>query len=138
MNQCVVYRILVLDDHVEMAEAVADLLEFEGHSMRVVHNGSEAVEAFRQENFDLAFFDIRMPGMNGVDAFIAVKNEHPNASVVMMSGFADEELIQKALKNGALGLLAKPFNPEHLLEFIDEFSNFRETASAGESAMQLH
>ena len=138
MNQCVVYRILVLDDHVEMAEAVADLLEFEGHSMRAVHNGSEAVEAFRQEKFDLAFFDIRMPGMNGVDAFIAVKNECPNASVVMMSGFADEELIQKALKNGALGLLAKPFNPEHLLEFIDEFSTFRETASTGETAMQLH
>ena len=48
MSECSAYRILVLDDHVEMAEAVAELLEFEGHSMRVVHNGSEAVEAFRQ------------------------------------------------------------------------------------------
>ena len=81
MSQLSNYRILVLDDHVEMAEAVAELLEFEGHSMRIVHNGSEAVEAFRQEPFDLAFFDIRMPGMNGVEAFIAVKNEYPNASI---------------------------------------------------------
>ena len=138
MSQYSTYRILVLDDHVEMAEAVAELLEFEGHSMKVVHNGSEAVEAFRKEAFDLAFFDIRMPGMNGVEAFIAVKKEHPNASIVMMSGFADEDLIQKALQNGALGLLSKPFNPENLLNFIEQFSTDDEPASEGAKAMQMH
>ncbi|MGI9410002.1 MAG: response regulator [Hyphomicrobiaceae bacterium] len=136
MSQFSTYRILVLDDHVEMAEAVAELLEFEGHSMRIVHNGSEAVEAFRQEPFDLAFFDIRMPGMNGVEAFIAVRSEHPNASIVMMSGFADEDLIQKALQNGALGLLAKPFNPENLLDFIEQFSSVH--GAGANASVSLH
>ena len=138
MSQFSTYRILVLDDHVEMAEAVAELLEFEGHSMRIVHNGSEAVEAFRQEPFDLAFFDIRMPGMNGVEAFIAVKSEHPNASIVMMSGFADEDLIQKALQNGALGLLAKPFNPENLLNFIEQFSSAHSGVATNNAPVSLH
>ena len=91
-----------------------------------------------REQFDLAFFDIRMPGMNGVEAFIAVKTEHPNASIVMMSGFADENLIQKALQNGALGLLTKPFNPENLLGFIEEFSSSHDTADAAEKSLQLH
>ncbi len=116
------YRILILDDHVEMALAVAELLEFEGHSMRVVHNGPDAIAAFREEKFDLAFFDIRMPGMNGVEAFLAIKGEHPEASVVMMSGFADEDLIETALEKGAKGMLSKPFDPEHLMTFIDEIS----------------
>ncbi|MGI9422022.1 MAG: response regulator [Hyphomicrobiaceae bacterium] len=138
MSEFSAYRILVLDDHVEMAEAVAELLEFEGHSMRIVHNGPAAVEAFRQEDFDLAFFDIRMPGMNGVEAFMSVKNEKPNASVVMMSGFADEGLIQTALQNGAMGLLTKPFNPENLLGFIEEFSTSHDLMAERLAAAQLH
>ena len=104
------HRILILDDHVEMAQAVGELLEFEGHHVRVVHDGPSAIAAFREEKFDLAFFDIRMPGMNGVEAFLAVKSEFPQASIVMMSGFADEELIKLALANGARGLLAKIAN----------------------------
>ena len=138
MSEFSTYRILILDDHVEMAEAVGELLEFEGHFMRIVHNGPAAVEAFRQEEFDLAFFDIRMPGMNGVEAFISIKNEFPNASVVMMSGFADEDLIQRALQNGALGLLTKPFDPENLLGFIEEFSTSDHTAGNGKVSVQLH
>lgn len=117
------FRILVLDDHVEMAEAVAEFLEFEGHSMRVVHNGLDAINAFREEKFDLALFDIRMPGMNGVEAFNSIKAEHPDATIVMLSGFADEGLIELALKNGAHGMLTKPFDPKDLLSIINELSS---------------
>lgn len=116
------YSILVLDDHVEMAQAVADLLEFENHSVRIVHNGPDAIEAYRTESFDLAFFDIRMPGMNGVEAFLSIKSEFPQAAIVMMSGFADEDLIQTAINNGALGLLGKPFEPQALMDKLDQFA----------------
>ncbi|HZA01185.1 MAG TPA: response regulator [Hyphomicrobiaceae bacterium] len=107
--------ILVLDDHVEVAESLRDILELERHRVTLVHDGLSAVKAFREHNFDLGFFDIKMPGLNGVESFLEIKKNKPWAKIIMMSGFADDQLISKALDNGALGLLRKPFEVEELL-----------------------
>jgi DNA-binding NarL/FixJ family response regulator len=60
-----------------------------------------------------------MPGKNGVEAFIEIRRRNPDAIVLLMSGYADDEIIEKALKNGALGLLAKPFEPDELLSKLE-------------------
>jgi two-component system response regulator HydG len=113
-------NILVLDDHVEVAESLRDILELERHTVTLVHDGLSAVKAFREHNFDLGFFDIKMPGLNGVESFLEIRKNKPSARVIMMSGFADDLLISKALDNGALGLLRKPFEVEELLAKLTE------------------
>lgn len=113
-------QILVLDDNVDVAQGLAEILELSGYQVTLAHNGPSAVLAFDNGNFDLGIFDIRMPGMNGVQAFLEIKKRHPDAHIIMMSGYADEGLIESALSNGALGLLPKPFEPEELLSRVAE------------------
>ena len=116
-------NILVLDDHIEVAESLGEILELERHTVTLVHDGLSAVQAFREHNFDLGFFDIKMPGLNGVESFLEIKKDRPSARVIMMSGFADDELISKALDNGALALLRKPFDVDELLAKLSDAAN---------------
>lgn len=113
-------HILVLDDNVDVAQGVADILDLCGYRVTMAHDGPAAIAAFDKGDIDLGIFDIRMPGMNGVQAFLEVRRRHPDAHVIMMSGYADESLIESALENGALGLLPKPFEPDALLERVRE------------------
>ena len=113
-------HILVLDDNIDVAQGLAEILEMSGYKVTLAHNGPSAVLAFDNSKFDLGIFDIRMPGMNGVQAFLEIKRRHPDAHIIMMSGYADQDLIDSALNNGALGLLPKPFEPEELLSRVEK------------------
>jgi two-component system response regulator HydG len=112
-------NILVLDDDVDLADALAELLEMEGHDVTVVHNGMSAIEAFTQNDFDVGFFDVKMPGMNGVESFLEIKKIKPNAKIFMMTGYSVEQLLEQALENGALGIMRKPFDPNELFAKLD-------------------
>lgn len=112
------YNILVLDDNIDVAQSLADLLELEGHNVTLVHNGESAIQVFLSNDFDVGIFDIRMPGINGVEAFLTIKSRRPDCLIAMMSGYADEQLIRQALDAGASGMLSKPFHPEQLLETL--------------------
>ncbi|MGQ0455824.1 MAG: response regulator [Hyphomicrobium sp.] len=112
--------ILVLDDNVDVAQGVADILELSGYDVTMVHDGPSAVSAYRNGKFNVGLFDVRMPGMNGVEAFMEIKRHLPAASVLLMSGYADDELIATAMSNGALGILSKPFEPDDMLARVKE------------------
>ena len=121
-------RILVLDDNVDVALGLAEILELHDYDVTVVHDGKSAVSAFNKHKIDLGLFDVRMPGMNGVEAFIEIRRRNPDAIVLLMSGYADDEIIETALKNGALGLLSKPFEPDELLSKLESAQASPETA----------
>jgi DNA-binding NtrC family response regulator len=101
-------RVLVVDDDQDLAESLADYIGMSGHEVAVASNGKEAVECFRERDFDMALMDVRMPIMNGVDSFLEIRKLRPDAKVVLMTGFK-EPIVETALQNGALGLLHKPF-----------------------------
>jgi CheY-like chemotaxis protein len=113
-------RVLVLDDNVDVAQGVAEILELSGYHVTLVHDGLSAVTAYCGGNVDMGLFDVRMPGMNGVEAFHEIKRQRPNASILLMSGFADDDLVTSALTNGALGLLSKPFEPDEMLARLEQ------------------
>lgn len=115
-------KILVLDDHVDVAASLGEILELDGHEVTLVHYGPSAVEAFKAAGFDLGLFDVKMPGMNGVESFLAIRQINPDANVVMMSGYADDGVIETALRNGARGLLRKPFEVDELMAKVSEFT----------------
>jgi DNA-binding response OmpR family regulator len=112
-------RILVLDDNVDVAQGVGEILELSGYEVVLVHDGLSAVAAYRNGGIDFGLFDIRMPGMNGVEAYLEIRRTHPDAKIVMMSGYADDTLVNTALDNGAIGLLSKPFDPEVMLAHVN-------------------
>lgn len=121
-------RILVLDDNIDVGQGIADILELCGYEVKLVHDARSAVSAFVAEDFAMGLFDVRMPGMNGVEAFIEIKEQQPDASIMLMSGYADDDLVESALQRGAIGILGKPFEPEVMLNAIRKVS--AEAASA--------
>lgn len=113
-------KILVLDDHVGVATGLGELLELDGHEVTLAHDGPTAISAYVSGPFDLGLFDVKMPGMNGVESFMEVRKVRPNANIVMMSGYSDDGVIEKALQNGARGLLSKPFELDDLMAKLSE------------------
>lgn len=113
-------KILVLDDHVDVAASIGEILELDGHEVTLVHNGINAIAAYTNNFFDIGLFDVKMPGINGVDSFLEIKKMNPHASVIMMTGYADDGVIERAIENGALGPLRKPFEVDELIQRIDD------------------
>lgn len=113
-------HILVVDDDEDNANSLGELFELEGHRVTVAHSGEEAVAAYVNTAFDLAFMDVMMPGLNGVESFMAIRKMRPDAKVYMMTGYSVEQLLQQALDHGALGVLTKPIDIDKLLRSLDE------------------
>src|SRR5262252_9744469 len=111
--------VMIVDDDQDLAESLADLLAANGYQVEVATNGKEAVERFRNKDYDITFMDVRMPVMNGVDSFFEIRRLKPTAKIVLMTGFK-EEIVGKALDAGAMGLLNKPFGVEALLDKIGQ------------------
>ena len=112
-------RILIVDDDVDFAEALAEVIEAEGYYVECTHTGGEAVARFRENDFDIAFIDVKLPDMNGLESLFEIRRLKPGAKVMMMTGFSMELLPQQAVEGGAFGVLEKPFAPEALLEAIE-------------------
>jgi two-component system, NtrC family, response regulator HydG len=113
-------RILVVDDDVDNAQSLGELFELEGHIPRVVHSGEDAIKAYMEDSFDLAFMDVMMPGLNGVESFLQIRRMRPEAKVFMMTGYSVEELLQQAIAQGAMGVLSKPMDVRSLLNMVGE------------------
>jgi len=109
-------NILVVDDDIDNAHSLGELFEMEGHRVSVVHSGQAAIDAYTQQSFDVAFMDVMMPGKNGVESFFEIRSLRPQARVFMMTGYSVEELLQQAVKGGALGVLEKPFDSQEVLK----------------------
>ncbi|HTO85316.1 MAG TPA: response regulator [Methylomirabilota bacterium] len=111
-------RIMIVDDDQDLAESLADLLQVHGYDVEIAKDGQDALEHARSEDFDITFMDVRMPVMNGVDSFLAIKRIKPQARIVMMTGFK-EPILEKAINAGAEGPLHKPFSVEDMLKLVE-------------------
>ena len=111
-------RILVVDDEQMMAKTVADILRVKGYDAETAFSGSEAVEKVGVRSFDAVFMDIKMPKVNGVEAFVKIKSIAPELPVVMMTAYSDDELVAQAREQGVLGILIKPLDFTVILSFL--------------------
>jgi CheY-like chemotaxis protein len=113
-------NILVVDDDEDNACSLGELFELEGHRVTVVHSGEEAISAYLNSEFDIAFMDVMMPGCNGVESFMAIRKLKPDARVYMMTGYSVEQLLQQAIDNGAMGVLTKPIDIDKLMRAVND------------------
>jgi len=111
-------KILVVDDNEDFCRNVTDILEMQDYEMESTSNGFKALELVKQNGFDLVLMDVKMPVMNGVEAFMKIKELVPGTPVIMVTAFAVEDLIREALREGAYGFLRKPLDFEQLFELI--------------------
>ena len=110
-------RVLIVDDDVDLSESLADILLDHGCDVSLAEHGQEAVERACSQDFDIIFMDVRMPVMNGVDSFFAIRAIKPRARVVMMTGFK-ESFVERAIQAGAEGPLHKPFSVDEMLALM--------------------
>ena len=112
-------KILVVDDNIDLAEAIADLLDIHGYHVDIAFNSKEALAKYNNAHYDIVLMDIKLPDKNGVDSFIEIKKTNPNAKVAVMTGYKDSKLIHKAKDNGAANIFYKPFGIPKLLSVIE-------------------
>ena len=101
-------RILFVDDERSLQEFMRTELPRLGHDVVVCPNGTTALQAIAQQNFDFAILDIRMPDMTGIDVLQRLKQISPDTDAVMMTGYASEESMVQAMRLGACDYLRKP------------------------------
>lgn len=116
-------NILIVDDDIDLAESLAEVLERRGYAVALAGSGEEGLVLFENGTFDLVFTDVKLPGMNGVETFFAFRRLKADAKVMLMTGFSVENLIREALENGALGVLRKPFAMSDVLAAVEQIDN---------------
>jgi CheY-like chemotaxis protein len=111
-------HILVVDDEPFVCEALKMMLAFDGHTVRTVSNGQEALAILEAEKFDLVITDFMMPRMKGDELAVTIKNRLPAQPVVMITAYA--ELLQNTANplKGVDFMISKPFLLENLREAI--------------------
>lgn len=113
-------RILVVDDHPVVRAGIQSLVT--GHADLTVvaqaGNGREAIQQFRTHHPDVILMDIQMPEMNGLDALMAIRNESPQARIIMLTTYAGDAQVMRAIKAGAQGYLLKNALHRELLDTI--------------------
>jgi response regulator RpfG family c-di-GMP phosphodiesterase len=112
-------RVLVVDDEPQILENVRRILGKKGFYTDGANNGLEAVEAMARNPAELVLMDMRMPVMNGLEALKRIKNDTPDAEVIMVTAVGEVEVAVECMKAGAIGYLTKPINVEHLFLEID-------------------
>jgi CheY-like chemotaxis protein len=114
--------IVVADDEKRIADTLVLILNAEGYKAEAAHDGISALEICRQRVPDLLLSDVIMPGMNGIELAIAIRQEFRGCQILLFSGHAETaEILQDARRRGFdFELLAKPVHPEQLLTKIKE------------------
>ncbi len=107
-------HILLVDDNEAYMDSIKDILEDEGFLVSTANSGESACEMIQKTHFDLVLMDIKMPGMNGVETFLEMKQRIPDVKVILFTAYALTELIQTAHANGVLAVLKKPLDMDRL------------------------
>lgn len=111
--------VLVVDDAIFMRTTIKRMLaEHQFDIIGEAANGQEAVEMYRKLVPDVVTMDITMPGMTGIEAVKAIISEYPDAKIVMVTALGQQKLIVDALESGAKDFITKPFNPEQMVQVL--------------------
>jgi two-component system nitrogen regulation response regulator NtrX len=108
-------RILIVDDEQGIRAALGQLLEFEGYDVRTAANAVDGLAEYARFRPQLVFLDVKMAGIDGLEALRKLKEQDPDAVVVMISGHATIQTAVEATQHGAYDILEKPLDTDRIL-----------------------
>jgi NarL family two-component system response regulator LiaR len=114
-------RLLIVDDHTVVRKGIRALLSAEKYGIEVVGeaaDGQDAVEKARLLHPQVILLDLAMPGMNGLEAIPVLCRDDPEARILILTSFAEDEQVFEAIRSGALGYLMKDASPDELVSTI--------------------
>jgi two-component system, NtrC family, response regulator HydG len=111
--------VLVVDDDVDTCRNLSDILTDLGYHVAIAHDGTAALELVRQRHFDVALLDLKMPGMDGLELYRAIRKIRADTVALIITAYAGGSTVEEALAAGAWRVLAKPVDFPVLLECVD-------------------
>ena len=117
-------RVLVVDDDRQMVKTIRAILDHQGWESTPAYSGEEAVEAASSgDPFGAVLMDVRMPGMNGVEACLKMHASHPDMPVILMTAYAAQEILAQARRAGVVTIMPKPLVWPKLMAHLDRLSH---------------
>jgi DNA-binding NtrC family response regulator len=114
--------ILVVDDDQEFCANINNILTDKGYRVSTAHDGDMAIEKVWENNFDIILLDMKLPPLNGLETYLAIREVRRNVAVVVITGYLEEmgDLVQKALHESAYVCMEKPVNMDGLISLLDK------------------
>ncbi len=114
--------ILVVDDDPGTCTTLKNILANKGYTVSTAHTGEEAIAIAKEHAHDILFIDIKLPTINGLETYLAIKERNPKAVAIMITGYRQEmdALVKQAIENDAYTCLYKPLDMEELLKLVNE------------------
>lgn len=108
-------EILIIDDEIAIRKTLAEILSFEGYTIREAADGEEGLKLFSEKKFDAVLCDIKMPKMDGMEFLVKATKVSPDVPIIMISGHGNIETAVEAVKMGAYDFISKPPDLNRLL-----------------------
>ena len=118
MSEKMSVKALIVDDEKVVRDFLTRLLSLESIEVTAVESGLKAIDAVKLTQFDLAFLDVRMPELDGLETLIELKKISPLTKYIMMTGYAVDDLMEKAKNEGIFASIRKPFDITQIMSFL--------------------
>lgn len=125
MKRDIQARVLLVDDEKEFIDTLSKRLEVRGLKVNCANSGTEALDKLGKQQFDVIVLDLAMPGMGGLETLEKIKQNDPDAEIIMLSGQGTLKSGVEAMRLGAEDFLEKPVDLNELLEKISEAAEKR-------------
>lgn len=116
----VAHTILIIDDETNLRHTLALILQREGYSVTTAGSATEAIQALQAGAFDLAFLDLKMPDIDGIQVLPDIRQLYPEMPVLILTAHATLDSAIEAVRQGARDYLLKPIDPPQILERVKE------------------
>ncbi len=113
-------NILIMEDDLNIANGLKMILDEAGYNVDLQDTGNGAIDAMNQYNYNLLMADLRLPDIDGMQVLKKVKDTSPDTEIIVMTGYATNDLAVNAMKLGARDFIEKPFTEEQIKSAIDD------------------
>ena len=108
-------KLLIIDDDRDFAEGLAEALELYGHQIDIAFTGEDGVEAVKKNDYDTILIDIGLPGLNGVESLLKIRQVNPKVRCFLLTGHSADHIAEQGIEAGAIEILTKPIELEEML-----------------------
>lgn len=115
---------MIVDDDPNIRTSLKDILEEKGYVVTMAKDGKEAIAIAKERPEDIAIIDMQLPFLNGLETFSELKKINPEIRAIIITAYKEEmkDLVEQALAGGAYACIYKPFDPQKIVELVEEIA----------------